>query len=132
MVRERNPWYDEAAGPLVRLYGVTRGRTREVTPELSMITIVVANAENADARLRQMDTEYRQIFAIARRPRAIAEIAARLGLPLRVSRILIGDLIEDGYLSIISTQARHATDNYDKNREAADLIRAIRDGLLKL
>jgi hypothetical protein len=132
MVRERNPWFDEAAGPLVRLYGVTRGRTRDVTPELSMITIVVAIADSADARLRQMDTEYRRIFAMARRPRAIAEIAARLGLPLRVSRILIGDLIADGYLSISSTQARHAAENYDKNRETADLIRAVRDGLLRL
>ncbi|MEU6586658.1 DUF742 domain-containing protein [Nocardia sp. NPDC046763] len=126
---ERDFWYDEAAGPLVRLYGVTRGRTRDVTPELSMITIVVAVDGAADGRLRRMDPEYERIVVIARNPRAIAEISARLGLPVRVTRILIGDLIADGYLSISSAQSRHAAND---NSETADLLRAIRDGLLKL
>lgn len=133
MVRERDSWYDEAAGPLVRLYGVTRGRTRDSTPDLSMITIVVAIADAADSRLRRMDPEHQRIFVIARNPRAIAEIAARLGLPLRICRILIGDLIADGYLSISSTQAKHAAEDNDNNTsETAELIRAIRDGLLRL
>ncbi|WP_225056894.1 DUF742 domain-containing protein [Nocardia sp. alder85J] len=130
MVRERDSWYDDAAGPLVRMYGFTRGRTQDSAPELSMITIVVAVEGAADARLRQMESEYQRIVAIARKPRAIAEISARLGLPLRVSRILIGDLIADGYLTVSSAQAEAAADN--NNRETADLIRAIRDGLLRL
>ncbi|WP_327146860.1 DUF742 domain-containing protein [Nocardia sp. NBC_01327] len=100
-----------------------------MTPELTMITIVVAVGGTADTRLHRMDPEYQQIVEIAQNPRAIAEISARLGLPVRVTRILIGDLIADGYLSISSRQSRHAAD--DKN-EAAELLRAIRDGLLKL
>ncbi|MCX4098761.1 DUF742 domain-containing protein [Nocardia sp. alder85J] len=112
------------------MYGFTRGRTQDSAPELSMITIVVAVEGAADARLRQMESEYQRIVAIARKPRAIAEISARLGLPLRVSRILIGDLIADGYLTVSSAQAEAAADN--NNRETADLIRAIRDGLLRL
>ncbi|WP_330178583.1 DUF742 domain-containing protein [Nocardia sp. NBC_01503] len=129
MDQERDYWYDEAAGPLVRMYGVTRGRTRDVTPELSMITIVVAVPGTPDTRLQRMDPEYQRIVEIAQYPRAIAEISARLHLPVRVIRILIGDLIADGYLSINSNQARHSAP--DKS-EAAELLRAIRDGLLKL
>ncbi|WP_067721169.1 DUF742 domain-containing protein [Nocardia yamanashiensis] len=130
MDRERDDiYYDEAAGPLVRLYGVTRGRTSDVRPELSMITIVVAVEGAADPRLHRMDPEYERIVELSRHPRAIAEISARVGLPLRVTRILIGDLIADGYLSISSARARHAVN--DKN-DTADLLRAIRDGLLKL
>lgn len=129
MDREREFWYDEAAGPLVRLYGVTRGRTRDVTPELSMITIVVAREGTADTRLSRMEPEYRQVFDMAEHPRAIAEISARLSLPVRIARILIGDLIADGYLSISSAKSRHSA--HDKS-ETVDLLRAIRDGLLKL
>ncbi|MFE3024648.1 DUF742 domain-containing protein [Nocardia tengchongensis] len=129
MGQELDFWYDDAAGPLVRLYGVTRGRTRDVTPELSMITIVVAVDGTSDARLHNMEPEYQQIVVIAQNPRAIAELSARLGLPVRVTRILIGDLLADGYLSISSAQSRHSMD--DKS-ETADLLRAIRDGLLKL
>ncbi|MFE4456784.1 DUF742 domain-containing protein [Nocardia tengchongensis] len=129
MDRERDIYYDEAAGPLVRLYGVTRGRTRDVTTELSLTTILVAVQSSADGRLLRMDPEYERIIDITQQPRAIAEIAARLELPVRVIRILVGDLLADGYVSISSAQSRHAVD--DKS-ETAELLRAIRDGLLKL
>ncbi|MFD6258796.1 DUF742 domain-containing protein, partial [Nocardia sp. NPDC060256] len=40
MTHPREPWFDEAAGPLVRPYAVTRGRTAGGGPELDMLTSV--------------------------------------------------------------------------------------------
>jgi hypothetical protein len=88
-------WYDEAAGPLVRPYAVTRGRTRSAqVSELQMITMVVAlhPADHPAAAL--LDPEHLQILARCQRPTSVAEIAAALQLPLSVVKILIGDLVE--------------------------------------
>jgi hypothetical protein len=87
-------WFDDAAGPLVRPYAVTRGRTSSPQVELEMITLVVALQPADDPSLPRLDPEHLEILARCRRPTSVAELSAGLALPLSVVKILIGDLIE--------------------------------------
>ena len=94
MTPQNETWYDEAAGPLVRPYAVTRGRTRTGRPELQMITLVVALRPVTRALVGHLDPEHLQILTLCQLPTSIAELSAGLGLPLSVVKILVGDLIE--------------------------------------
>jgi hypothetical protein len=119
----RESWYDEEAGPLVRPYAVTRGRTRSARTDLNMITLVVANGhENAS-----MEPEYMDIMGICEHPQSIAEISAKLGLPLAVIKILIADLIEGGFLIFRSPPSTI-------NSEPPDMyiLQAVLDGIRRL
>lgn len=87
-------WFDDAAGPLVRPYAVTRGRTRSPQTELEMITIVVAVQKPEHPTAHRLDPEHVEILARCQRPTSVAEISAGLQLPLSVVKILISDLIE--------------------------------------
>ena len=91
MIMRDEAWYDDAAGPLVRPYAVTRGRTRTAGAELDLITLVVALQPEAPADL---EPEHAGILALSREPTSVAELSAHLDLPLGVVKVLIGDLIE--------------------------------------
>lgn len=88
-------WFDDAAGPLVRPYAVTRGRTRSTQQtELEMITLVVALQRPDHPAVARLDPEPADILARCQRPTSVAEISAAVHLPLSVVKILISDLIE--------------------------------------
>ncbi|MEV0358196.1 DUF742 domain-containing protein [Nocardia sp. NPDC050697] len=88
-------WFDEDAGPIGRLYAVTRGRTGRGRPELDMLTLVAANRFGG---LRRTEPEYAEILRLSREPQSIAELAALLHLPLASTKVLVGDLVDDGLL----------------------------------
>jgi hypothetical protein len=92
--REQKTWYDEAAGPLVRPYAVTRGRTKSPRSDLNMITLVVVAGPVTRALAGQLGPEHLQILSTCARPVSVAELSAALGLPLSVVKILLGDLID--------------------------------------
>jgi hypothetical protein len=96
MTNPRQPWFDEAAGPLIRPYAVTRGRTTSNWRDLDMITLVVA--ARWDSSVERMGHEHADIVRLCGNPVSVAEVSAGLSLPLAVTKILIGDLIESGYL----------------------------------
>lgn len=81
-----------------RLYTVTGGRTAASGPAFDLVTIVVGEAEPA----RGMQSEHIRILGLCRRPVAVVELAARLGLPVGVVKVLLGDLLAAGRIS-----ARH-------------------------
>jgi hypothetical protein len=87
-------WFDEAAGPLVRPYAVTRGRTRTGQNDLQMITLVVALQPVTAALAASLDPEHVHILNLCQHPTSVAEISAEVHLPLSVVKILLGDLIE--------------------------------------
>lgn len=91
----RESWFDEDAGPVGRLYAVTRGRVGRGRPELDMLTLVVASRFGG---LRRSEPEYTQILQLSRAPQSIAELSARLSLPLNTVKVLVADLIDDGLL----------------------------------
>ncbi len=92
MARGEDVWFDEEAGPLVRPYAVTGGRTRSVQAELDLVTMIVISRRRAEPG--SLDPEYELILALCQIPTSVAEISAKLNLPLGVVKVLIGDLIE--------------------------------------
>lgn len=88
-------WFDEAAGPLVRPYAVTRGRTRASRhEELQLITLVVAMQPVTSLLAATLVPEHVQILDLCQRPTSVAEISAEVHLPLSIVKILLGDLVE--------------------------------------
>jgi hypothetical protein len=123
MTHGRESWYDEEAGPLVRPYSVTRGRTRPDRDDLNIITLVVSmERENTS-----LDPEYVQILRLCRTPLSIAEISAKLGLPLVVVKILVADLIEGRLLIFRSPASPLSTTTPDLK-----LLQAVLDGIRRL
>ena len=96
---------------------------REVFSDLNLITLVVTRAyENA-----AMEPEYIQILRICRFPLSIAEISAKLGLPLSVIKILVADLIEEGLLIFSSPPGPMNTETPDMKT-----LQAVLDGIRRL
>lgn len=120
------PWYDADAGPLVRAYAVTRGRTRP-TQFLQMVTLVVTVSASVSA-VPASDAptpEHREILRRCRRPLSVAEVAAVIDLPLGAAKVLISDLIERGALIARSPDL----DSHSLDRQ---LIRTVIDGIRRL
>jgi predicted DNA-binding transcriptional regulator len=80
----------------IRPFFVTGGRTRPLHDGLRIETIVSARPAALSAPLR---FELRRIVELCQRPLSVAEIAVRLGVPLGVARVLVADLVTDGYVS---------------------------------
>lgn len=102
-------WFDDAAGPVVRPYAMTRGRTRSAAEDrLDLIALVIAEDSLADhpggahaLADQTLSPEHLDIAELARRaPQSIAELAAELDLPVGVVRVLVGDLIDAGHVRV--------------------------------
>lgn len=95
---------DRPAGPGVdpaRIppYLLTGGRVRPVDETLELEAQVLTTDAGRDS-LDELTFETRDIVALCERPHAVAEVAARLGLHLGVTRVLVGDLLVAGQLSV--------------------------------
>src|SRR5262245_56472165 len=95
-----NEWLDDEAGPLVRSYALTGGRARPATSEgFEMIAIVTTAARPAYAT-PGIGPEHQSILELCLRPQSVAEVSAKLGLPLVVVRVLLGDLLGQRLISV--------------------------------
>jgi len=122
---------DDADEPLVRPYTITSGRTTPERDDLTLITLVTAVPElpaQAARAVRGMQPEHRTILGLCRDPKAVVEVAAELGLPVSLTKILIGDLVDGGQMWARSprpfTQPNGLPD--------MTILEAVRDGLRKL
>jgi hypothetical protein len=99
MNQHREQWRDEAAGPVVRPYAMTRGRTRAQGAPLDLVAILVATGRGpVDAG--RGSPERQHLLALCRRPQTLADLASDVDLPLGVVRVLIGDLIDQDLLQV--------------------------------
>jgi Protein of unknown function (DUF742) len=80
-------------------YLLTGGRARPADESLELEAQVVATAAGRED-LARLHFEPRDIVRLCENPYAVAEVAARLGLHLGVTRILVGDLVLTGHLSV--------------------------------
>jgi hypothetical protein len=116
-------WLDDAAGPLIRPYTLTGGRTRTDKIGLDLLTLVVALTSVADAA--NLPPEYARIIRLAQQPLSVAEVAAYVELPLPVVKVLLGDLIEQQH--VIFRSATPLTAHPDER-----ILQAVLDGIRKL
>lgn len=90
-------WYDDAAGPMVRPYAVTGGRTRPGAAVAALDLIALVLAEPGAADDPTLAPEHSALLALCRdEPLSVAELAADADLPVGVVRVLLGDLLALG------------------------------------
>ncbi len=91
-------WFDDEAGPVVRPYAMTRGRTSHAAQHrLDLIAVVVTEPHvHHPERDSLLSPEHVDIVELCRdTPQSVAELAAGLDLPIGVVRVLIGDLVDE-------------------------------------
>ena len=98
---------------LVRPYMLTAGRTRSLV-DLPLEAPIQALQVAPAPRWPRSDVRAKILELGADGP-SVAEIAARLALPLGVARVLIGDLVTQGYLRVDATLA--ASETIEERRE---------------
>ncbi|MBG0815446.1 DUF742 domain-containing protein [Planomonospora sp. ID82291] len=114
-------------GPLIRLYGLTGGRARPAGESFDLVAIVTAvvTAAGAPAEPAGLVPEHLAALALCRRPTPVADVAAYLGLPLNVTRVLLGDLRREGLVTI--DRPRPAAQTIDEG-----IYREVLHGLRRL
>ncbi|MER5971118.1 DUF742 domain-containing protein [Streptomyces sp. NPDC002055] len=129
--RHGGHWFDSAAGPLVRPYAVTDGRTRPDpgTPalDLDLLSQVTVDSRTRDgAGPDRLGPEHRTLLDLCRsRHRSVAELAAASGLPLSVVRVLLGDLLALDCLRVSPPSPPGHLPDQDILREVIDGLRAL-------
>jgi hypothetical protein len=93
---------DEPTGALVRPYAVTGGRTRpRLDIALEALVETTVRGRSAGNGTGGQGREHQFIAALCDgRLQSLAEIAARMQLPLGVARVLIADMAADGFVAI--------------------------------
>jgi hypothetical protein len=86
----------------VRPYAMTGGRTRPTHDDLEIETLVSTSVREQTPKLT---VEQRAIAALCHEILSIAEVSARLHLPLGVIRILVGDMADE-HLVIVHRPAQ--------------------------
>jgi uncharacterized protein DUF742 len=124
MITPRDSWLDQEAGPVVRPYAMTKGRTMpsDGTP-LGMIDIVQATGRPSDGF--RFGPEHRQILDMCRAPVAAVDLASDLDLPFGVVRVLISDLSGHGLLQIVPAARRGPVADARLLRDVLDGLRAL-------
>jgi Protein of unknown function (DUF742) len=102
-----------AEASLVRPYTLTAGRTKP-SVELPLEAPVQTLESALFHRWPPNDVRGRIVQLCIKSP-SVAEIAARLDLPLGVTRVLVGDLVSSGYLRVNRTLTERST--RDERRE---------------
>jgi hypothetical protein len=120
----QDAWYDEDAGPVVRLYAMTGGRTVTGRQDFALSTLV--HGIPTAAPPAGLSPEQSRILRLSRRPVAVPEIAAHLGLPLGPVRVLLGDLRDAGLIAV--PRPRDPTDD----EPTQDILERVLSGLLAM
>jgi hypothetical protein len=106
----QEPWPTSREASLVRPYTLTAGRT-ETNVDLPLEAPIEALRPGLAHRWPPND-ERGRIIALCGQGSpspSVAEISARLDLPLGVARVLVGDLVLSGYLRVHATLTEHST-----------------------
>ena len=104
---QREPWPASREASLVRPYTLTSGRT-ETSVDLPLEAPIETLPPGLAHRWPPDDARGKIIQLCANSP-SVAEISARLDLPLGVARVLVGDLVLSGYLRVHKTLTERST-----------------------
>ncbi|HCT77552.1 MAG TPA: DUF742 domain-containing protein [Micromonosporaceae bacterium] len=117
-------WVDDDAGPVVRPYAMTSGRTRPAKGKFDLVALIAATRP-ATALRAGYSPEHVAIIQMSQRPISVAEVAAHLDLPISIVRVFLGDLLESELIVV-----RHAHPDDPPFSDA--IFEAMLDGLRAL
>lgn len=123
---------DEPTGALVRPYAVTRGRTRpRLDIAIEALVETTLRGRGADSRNDNAHgREHRYIATLCDgRLQSLAEIAARMQLPLGVARVLIADMAADGLVAVYEPTS---FDGEGNDSVGTELLERVLSGLRRL
>jgi hypothetical protein len=116
---------EDPRGALVRPYAVTRGRT-EPARDIAIEAILVTTFRGRQEGLYAGRDKHAIALMCEGRPQSLAEVSARMRLPLGVTRVLVSDMTVDGLLSLHEPTDE---DNYD---DRLDMLERVLGGLRRL
>jgi hypothetical protein len=150
----RSPDEDELDARTVRPYTVTGGRTRAGRHELALETLVrsrpggrrpssasppvgsssassssaASAAAPAAPRVSADSSEHRRILElVADRLLSVAELSAHLHVPLGVTRVLVGDLVDEGLVAV-----HGGTEDSLASAANLEVLESVLDGISSL
>ena len=124
---QEDKWVDRNAGPVVRPYALTGGRTEPADSEvLDLVAIVVATgAADPGSDSIDLSPEDRRILGLCRRPVTVTDVASITALPLGVVRVLLADLIARGRISVLPQESNGEQPGTDLLTEVLHGLRAL-------
>jgi hypothetical protein len=124
MSAPRDRWLDSEAGPVVRPYAVTKGRTMpSAEAYVGLVDMVIAESRPLPDGAR-LNHEHRRLLDLCRHPSTPVDLASDAGLPVGVVRVLLSDLAQWGVVRIARSPRGRITDER--------LLKDVLDGLLAL
>jgi len=124
------PERDEPTGALVRPYAVTRGRTRpklEIALE-ALVETTVRGRGTGTGRGGGSEHQYIAAMCDGGRVQSLAEIAARMQLPLGVARVIVADMATDGLVAVYEPTSLED----ESDAVGTELLERVLSGLRRL
>jgi len=115
---------DDHAGPVVRPYVMTSGRIEPTRGKFDLITLVVAVGGSPESAVG-LGPEHRAILRLCQSVMSVAELTGHLDLPVATVRVLLGDLLDKGFITLQEPEPE--ADMHDIR-----LYKAVIDGLRAL
>ncbi|WP_043267368.1 DUF742 domain-containing protein [Streptomyces sp. CT34] len=122
--QEPNQDEEQESASIVRAYAWTGGRTR---PHYDFrIETLVTTTELGHRSAGVTQADHQAVIVLCSEPRSVAEVAARLSVPLGVAKVILSDMAQHGLISVHQT----ATENGDVPDRA--LLERVLSGLHRL
>lgn len=109
---------------MVRPYVMTGGRLQPIRGKFDLITLVVATQPPPVVH-PGLGPEHLAIIRAAQEPISVAEIAAQLDLPAGTIRVLLGDLLDKGFVMTQEPQSEADIQDQRMYEVVLDGLRAL-------
>lgn len=123
-VPEAEQFGSSSGASAVRPYAWTRGRTKSGL-DLAIEALVSTSQRGRD-QMGLLQMEHRAVAELCEQTRSVAEVAALLSLPLGVARVLLGDMVGLGVVTV------HQTASSAGNVPDLALMERVLSGLRRL
>jgi Protein of unknown function (DUF742) len=124
---QHDKWLDHNAGPVVRPYALTGGRTEPTSGGVLDLIAIIGATDPAERIGDAIDLspEDRRILDLCRRPATVTDVASGTELPLGVVRVLLADLIARGRIAVIPPRNTGEQPSTDLLKEVLHGLRAL-------
>jgi hypothetical protein len=112
----------DETGRLIRPYAMTGGRTGTDGDSIGLEAQIQANTR-ASSHLGAYRWEAAKLIELVQTPTALVEVAARLKIPIGVTRVLVADLVRDGAVVVHIPQ---------RTQSFTSLLEKVLDGVRSL